>query len=200
MKIKAILAVSDDYVIGYKDKLPWKISDDMILFKEITMGNTLLLGSVTALGMMKNWPQNIPSFLPGRNVVILTRNKEQCINDIKNILQNSSLDVDNVHIIDTRTKTDVDVLQKIKDLNLKGDLFVAGGSKIYKSFIDFVDEIFITFVAANLTEQFDKKDLTFIDIQLVGNILFKFDIIKQSKMLKSDKNEYDCTLYNLTRA
>ena len=138
--------------------------------------------------------------MDGRNVVILTRNKEKCISDIKMILEYSNLDIDNVHIIDTRTKTEVEVLQKIKDLNLKGDLFIAGGAKIYSSFIDFVDEVFITFVAVNLSEKYHPRELTFVDKQIIGDILSEFDITQYFKISKSDVNEYDSTLYSLKRA
>ena len=45
--IKAIVAISENYVIGKDGDLPWRISEDLKWFKKITLGHTLLMGRKT---------------------------------------------------------------------------------------------------------------------------------------------------------
>ena len=42
--MKAIVAISENYVIGKNGDLPWRISEDLKWFKKITLGHTLLMG------------------------------------------------------------------------------------------------------------------------------------------------------------
>ena len=45
--MKAIVAISENYVIGKNGDLPWRISEDLKWFKKITLGHTLLMGRKT---------------------------------------------------------------------------------------------------------------------------------------------------------
>ena len=40
-KLKAIVAISENSVIGKNGDLPWRISEDLKWFKKITLGHTL---------------------------------------------------------------------------------------------------------------------------------------------------------------
>jgi dihydrofolate reductase len=42
-----IVAMTRDRVIGLKGRMPWHISDDLKLFKRITLGGTVIMGRVT---------------------------------------------------------------------------------------------------------------------------------------------------------
>ncbi|MEC7393732.1 MAG: dihydrofolate reductase, partial [Verrucomicrobiota bacterium] len=44
---KAIVAVSQNGVIGKDGDLPWRLSGDLKWFKKITMGHTLIMGRKT---------------------------------------------------------------------------------------------------------------------------------------------------------
>lgn len=63
-KIKAIVAISENSVIGKNGDLPWRISEDLKWFKKITLGHTLLMGR-------KTW-QSLPGALPGRENWVLS--------------------------------------------------------------------------------------------------------------------------------
>jgi dihydrofolate reductase len=65
MIVSLIAAVSDNGVIGLDGSIPWRLPADLKLFKQLTMGHTLILGRKTY--------QSIGRPLPGRKMVVLTR-------------------------------------------------------------------------------------------------------------------------------
>jgi dihydrofolate reductase len=67
-KIVAIVAVARNGVIGAGNSLPWRISSDLKRFKALTMGKPLILGRRTF--------QSLPRPLPGRALIVVTRNPE----------------------------------------------------------------------------------------------------------------------------
>ncbi len=63
-----LIAAHDRHrVIGKEGDLPWRLRDDLRLFKRLTMGQTLLMGRKTL--------ESLPGPLPGRKLWILTRRK-----------------------------------------------------------------------------------------------------------------------------
>ena len=62
----AIVAMSDNGVIGRGNSLPWRLPDDLKRFKALTMGHALLMGRRTY--------DSIGRALPGRRNLVLTRN------------------------------------------------------------------------------------------------------------------------------
>jgi dihydrofolate reductase len=62
----AIVAMSENRVIGDKGKIPWHIPEDFRWFKHRTMGGTLIMGRKTF--------ESIGKPLPGRKTVVLSRN------------------------------------------------------------------------------------------------------------------------------
>lgn len=63
--MKGIIAVNNKNYIGLNGKLPWKSSEDLEHFKELTMGCKILVGYNTA--------QTLPK-LEGRSVIIDQKN------------------------------------------------------------------------------------------------------------------------------
>jgi len=68
MIVSLIAAVSENGVIGLDGGIPWRLPADLKLFKQLTMGHTLILGRKTY--------QSIGRPLPGRKMVVLTRQME----------------------------------------------------------------------------------------------------------------------------
>jgi dihydrofolate reductase len=62
----AIVAMADNGVIGRGNGLPWHLPDDLMRFKALTMGHSLLMGRKTH--------DSIGRALPGRRNLVLTRN------------------------------------------------------------------------------------------------------------------------------
>jgi dihydrofolate reductase len=66
--IALIWAQAEDRVIGNAGTIPWRIPEDMTMFRALTMGSTVVMGRAT-------WDSLPPTFRPlgGRRNVVLTR-------------------------------------------------------------------------------------------------------------------------------
>lgn len=65
IKLSAMLALSQNRVIGVNNGLPWRLSNDLKWFKKTTMGKPLIMGRKTF--------QSLPGLLPGRPHIVVTR-------------------------------------------------------------------------------------------------------------------------------
>jgi dihydrofolate reductase len=123
MIISLIVAVSENGVIGDKGGIPWHLPEDLKLFKQTTMGHTLIVGRKTY--------ESIGRPLPGRKMIVLTRQ------------QNYTAEGCQV----------VDGLQEALELaRLQGEneAFVAGGAQVYAQALRLADRIYWTQVHAEV--------------------------------------------------
>lgn len=60
-----VVAMAADRAIGLNNTMPWRLSDDLKLFKRLTMGHPILMGR-------KTW-ESLGRPLPGRQNIVLTR-------------------------------------------------------------------------------------------------------------------------------
>ncbi len=65
--ISIIVAVDKNWLIGNGDNLPWSFKEDLLYFKEKTMGKYVIMGEKTYLGINKK--------LQGRKIIVLSRDK-----------------------------------------------------------------------------------------------------------------------------
>jgi dihydrofolate reductase len=65
MRLTAVVAASDNNVIGRGNALPWHLPADLAYFKSVTMGKPLLMGRRTY--------EAIGRPLPGRRNLVLSR-------------------------------------------------------------------------------------------------------------------------------
>lgn len=122
MKIKLIVAVTEDNCIGYENNLVFKSKKDLKRFKELTTNNIVVMGSKTykSLGYKP---------LPNRINVVLS-NK----------------------LIDNNVLVYNDINKMLDDILIyypEKDIWVIGGENVYYQFKDIVDELHIT--KANIT-------------------------------------------------
>lgn len=117
MKIKLIVAVTQDNCIGYKDDLVFKSKKDLRRFKELTSNNIIVMGSNTykSLGYKP---------LPNR---------------INIVLSNKLVD-NNVYVYNDINKMLDDMLAYYPDK----DIWIIGGANVYYQFTDKVDEVHFT--------------------------------------------------------
>ena len=116
--LSIIVATANNNVIGGNNKLLWHISEDLKRFKEITSGNTIIMGRKTF--------ESLPGILPNRKHVVITRDK------------NFSVDSDMVEIIHSLDE----VLAKYE--NSTEEAFIIGGGEIYKSTLPFTKKLYLT--------------------------------------------------------
>ncbi len=120
-RLAMIVAVSQNDVIGRDGDLPWRLSADLKRFKRLTMGHHLIMGRKTY--------DSIGRILPGRETVIVTRNRE---------FQVAGATV--VHSIQ----------QALAVCQGDDQPFLTGGGEIYQLGMEWVQEIFLTRVAKQM--------------------------------------------------
>ena len=64
--ITLVLAVAENGVIGSHGAIPWRISDDLKRFKQLTLGKPVVMGR-------KTWDSLPKKPLPGRTNIVVTR-------------------------------------------------------------------------------------------------------------------------------
>ncbi|MDZ7773406.1 MAG: dihydrofolate reductase [Balneolaceae bacterium] len=114
----AIIAAHDpNLVIGKDGKLPWHFPDDLVHFKETTMGNPIVMGR----GVFEELNERP---LEGRENVVLSRTRTY--DDLEEITAFKS------------------VSQAISYLSNHDLVFIIGGGEIYRQFMDYADRLYIT--------------------------------------------------------
>ena len=68
MIISLIVAMDEKRGIGWKGKVPWRLSSDLRRFRELTMGHHIIVGRKTF--------ESIGKPLPGRQTIVVTRNPD----------------------------------------------------------------------------------------------------------------------------
>ncbi|MDO9392183.1 MAG: dihydrofolate reductase [bacterium] len=112
-----IVAMTRDRVIGLEGKMPWHISDDLKLFKKITLGGTVIMGRTTF--------ESIGKPLPGRNnIVVSTTVKEIPGSTVCPALE--------------------DAVKKAEALGSK--IFFIGGASIYKQALPLASAMLVSWV------------------------------------------------------
>lgn len=121
MSINIIAAMSKNRVIGYKNRLPWYIPEDLKHFKRLTSEKN------TAVVMGRKTWESLPiKPLPNRRNFILTKN--------------------NMHSIfpDGLVLTDFDDIKILK--KNYSNIWIIGGESIYEHYINkpYIDKIYLT--------------------------------------------------------
>lgn len=119
--IALIWAMDENNLIGYNNKLPWDIPEELQYFKAITLNQTILIGFNTFASL------NYKS-LPKRKTIVVTRKENFNIYD------------SNVIIINDLEK----ILNQYK--NSQEILFVAGGKMIYEAAWNYADYLYVTII------------------------------------------------------
>lgn len=120
MQTVLIAAVARNGVIGVNGGLPWHIPEDLARFKELTMGQALVMGRVTF--------ESIGRALPGRSTIVLTRRPGWSHEDVE--------------VAGTLEEALALAASRGQDA------FVAGGSEVYGAALELADRIEVTEVDA----------------------------------------------------
>ncbi|WDF82299.1 dihydrofolate reductase [Lacticaseibacillus pabuli] len=138
--IAFIWAQDRNGIIGKDGKLPWHLRDDLQLFKQRTLGQILLMGRKTYDGMPTK-----P--LPGRTNVVLTRKTD--------------FNPDGCVVVNDRQAA-LDYAAKHPDQQL----FIGGGSEVFKLFADDADTLYITRLAGAFDGDTEMPKLNWNDFVL----------------------------------
>ncbi|MBI2056873.1 dihydrofolate reductase [Candidatus Pacearchaeota archaeon] len=121
MNLTIIVAASENNVIGIGDKIPWKISEDMKRFKELTLGHPVIMGR-------KTYESIPPKFrpLPERKNIILSRTFKQ---------------KEGISVARS--------IEKALDFTGNKESYIIGGEIVYKAFLPLINKIELTRVHRN---------------------------------------------------
>ncbi len=115
--INIIVAMAKNRVIGKNNKVPWNIPDELLHFKKLTTGNTVIMGRKTFESIGK-------PLLHRNNIVISTS-----LPPTKGIDVCASID------------------EGIMKAKMYGkDIFIIGGAQIYEQTISLAGKMFISYV------------------------------------------------------
>jgi dihydrofolate reductase len=156
--INLIVCVDLSSGIGYKNELLIKLSADMKRFRELTIGNYVAMGRKTY--------ESIGNPLSQRMNIILTRDKNY------------------------KTPTGMFVYHSIEQVihdyqhqnNNESELFILGGSDIFKQSWQYADRIYLT----EIEHRFPKKDSYFIPVSSL-----EWKLIEEERHEKDEKNPYN---------
>ncbi|MBQ9120874.1 MAG: dihydrofolate reductase [Clostridia bacterium] len=116
--IALIVARAENGVIGNKGRIPWRIQGEQRRFRELTLGNTVIMGRRTY--------EEIGHPLPGRDTVVVSSTRrfegENC-----------------------RTARS---LGEALSMCHRGDAYVCGGAALYREALNLVDVMYITEIHA----------------------------------------------------
>jgi len=116
MIVSAIVAMASNHVIGNRGDIPWKIPGEQKMFKEITLGHTIIMGRKTY--------ESIGRPLPGRTNVVITRQSgyqaDGCIvvHDLNSAFQSCPAG--------------------------ENEAFICGGGQLYREAMSATDRIYLT--------------------------------------------------------
>lgn len=119
MILSIIAALDEKCGIGFEDQIPWHLPGDLGRFKKLTMGHHLILGRKTY--------QSIGKPLPGRTMIVLSRNPEF---KLDGGLVAGSLE---------------DGLRIAQDAG-ESESFVIGGAEIYQLALPLADRMYLSYV------------------------------------------------------
>lgn len=154
--ISLIVAISKNGAIGRNNELLFHIKEDLNFFKKTTMSKTIIMGRKTF--------ESLPSVLPGRKHVVITR-------DLNYEVKHNQVEV--VNSIDS-------ILEKYKDS--KEEVFIIGGGQIYAQALrsGLVDMLYVTIV----DEFVDDADTFFPEIDTgLYSISKEIQLVENAKVL-----------------
>jgi dihydrofolate reductase len=118
-RLSLIVAMARNRVIGANGAIPWRLPNELQLFKRITMGHHIIMGR-------KTW-ESIQRLLPGRTTVIVTRQQGYSVP--------GAMIVNSLAAALTACGDDAEV-------------FVIGGGELYREALPMADRIYLTTVDA----------------------------------------------------
>ncbi|AEO07956.1 dihydrofolate reductase [Buchnera aphidicola] len=122
MNISLIAAISKNLIIGYQNKIPWYIPNDLKWFKKNTIHKNIIMGRVT-------WESIAQPLSHRRNIVI------------------SKTEIKNKNVIWCHSISDAisnAVSNIIVSKKYQQEIMVIGGEKIYKQMLFYANKLYLT--------------------------------------------------------
>lgn len=150
--IALIVAYTKNKVIGKNGKIPWNLKNEKKRFKNLTTNNIVIMGRKTF--------EEIGKPLPNRTTIVLSKTKKY---NFENCFTAKSLK----EALEFCKKTDKNI-------------FIAGGEKVYKEALPFVEKMYITEIDAYISgdtyfpEFNEKKFIKSLDEEFCEELSYKY--------------------------
>ena len=115
--IRMIAAVATNNQIGLDGQMPWHLPEDLEYFRNVTKGHPIIMGRKTF--------EAIGHPLPNRQNIILTRDRHFSVSGVSII-----------HSFE----------EALALCKLYPDAFIIGGGEIYKLFMPYADQLYLTLI------------------------------------------------------
>ena len=168
--ISMIAAISENYVIGDGEKMPWHIPEDLKSFRKITSGKPVIMGRKTF--------DSIGRALPKRDNIIVTQNKDwHPATPSDNIFTTFSLDSALTLAMEKAQSKQCD------------EIFIIGGATIYHQFLPRASRIYLTrigktFKGSSLFPKLEKDE---------------WQLVKQEPFILEQTYDFDITFEQYER-
>ena len=116
--VKIVVASGPYGEIALNGKIPWDVPEDLKFFKEITMGDILIMGR-------KTW-ETINRPLKGRNIIVMTRNPESL-----NIQDFAHIEFNGKPAVIAVNKPLKELVDEILEKDNNASISIVGGEQIY---------------------------------------------------------------------
>ena len=142
-----IVAMASNSVIGHNGGIPWKIPGEQKMFRDITMGHSLIMGRKTY--------EDIGRALPGRTNIVITRQTDY-----------EAPDCIVVHDLDSALKSCP---------SGESEAFIIGGGQIFEETIADADRIYLTILPRKVSgdtffPEFSKSDFGIIKYDFIDAV------------------------------
>ena len=148
MKLTLVLAIDNNKLIGNKNKLPWKLSNDLQHFKDLTNGSPIVMGRKTF--------KSIGRVLPNRTNIVIT--KDENFKQEGVVVFNS-----------------IDAFMSDPQF-YKKEVFLIGGANLIKQLYHSISTFHLTHVKANCVGDCYVDYLNVNNLEIVSEDHFQADV------------------------
>jgi dihydrofolate reductase len=162
--ISIIVAADKNGAIGAENKIPWRLRDDLVMLKQLTLGHTVILGRKSYDSMVWYYTKSGRP-MPGKMYIVVTRNpKYQPARDNARV----------AHSVDEA----IDIARTLGDESI----LVIGGGAIFSDALPQTDRIYFTEVQTKI----DNADAHFSPPDSS-----QWREVSREYHVKDDRNEFD---------
>lgn len=138
VNIEAIIAFDEKNGIAKNGVLPWSMKEDMVFFKEKTIGNIVIMGINTFLSI----PSRFRPLKDRLNIVLTSRHAHY--NDIYKDKQDNLFFTDDQYIYKHIQSIPEYYCNKYKFLNNSFTIFIIGGKQVYTRFLPLCKTVWVS--------------------------------------------------------
>jgi dihydrofolate reductase len=125
--LSAVVAASENNVIGRDNDLPWRLSNDLKWFKSTTMNKPIVMGRKTF--------QSLPGMLPGRTHIVITRDPGFTAEGA---------------VVTQSLEAAIESGKRDAATRGETEIMIIGGAEIFHQSLDRLDRIYLTRVHAEV--------------------------------------------------